>query len=76
MVLVVDQIDGDKGGQYVSQIDDYCFLYLFSGVGIICQFKNFWCVVYDDVYFGELLYYLQQDVEEYCVVEVVVVFKQ
>lgn len=58
MFLVVNKVDCDKGGKYVGQVDNYCFLYLFGGVGIICQFEDFWCVIYDDVYFGELLYYL------------------
>lgn len=56
--LAVNKVDCDKGGKYVGQVDNYGFLYLFGSVGIIRQFEDFRRVIYDDVYFGELLYYL------------------
>lgn len=56
VVLVVNQVDSDEGCQYVSQINNNGVLYLFCGICVFCQFEDFWCVIYDDVYFGKLLY--------------------
>ena len=72
----VDQTDGDKGGQHVSQTDDHCPPHLLSGVGITRQLKDLRRVVHDDVHPGELLHHLQQDAEEHRAAEVAVVFKQ
>ena len=72
----VDQTDGDKGGQHVSQTDNDRPPHLLGGVGVACQLKDLRRVVHDDVHPGELLHYLQQNAEEHRAAEVAVVFKQ
>lgn len=48
----------NKGGEYKGQFyDQSCNYLLFCGCKV-CYFEDMWCVVYDDVYIGKLLYCL------------------
>lgn len=71
----IDCKDGDKCCEYKGQFDYQCGDYLLFCGGKVGYFKNVWCIVYNDVYVGELLYCLQQYIEEYGVVNIVVSFK-